>query len=140
MKDIPRLTDLEITLMKVLWEHDTNLTIQEIANSLSEKKISVASVTQAMKHLTAKKAVMVGEHVLVSNVYARTFFPCFSREEFLAAEFRRMQKSIFGAKKVNTISIIATLLNIENGVDIKQEDAKKLQEMIDSIKTTNDEE
>lgn len=55
IKDIPRLTDLEIIIMKVLWEQETDLTIQEIVNNMSGKKLSIASVTQAMKHLIEKK-------------------------------------------------------------------------------------
>lgn len=130
-KAIPRLTDLEITIMKVLWEQDHCLTIQEIANHLTEKKLSIASVTQAMKHLIEKNAAAVDEHVLVSNVYARTFTPCFSREEFLAGEFKRMQKSVFGAKKANLVGVIANLLDMEGDGALRPEEAEALQRIID---------
>ncbi len=52
MKGKNRLTDLELVIMRVLWEHDGALTIQEISNFLKEEKISVASVTQVMSRLS----------------------------------------------------------------------------------------
>lgn len=134
MQNIPRLTDLEISIMKVLWEHGMELTIQEIANHLSERKLSVASITQAMKHLVTKEAVVVKQHVLVSNVYARTFIPCFDREEFLAAEFKRLQKSVFGKKKINLIGIVAALLDSESDMEMSAKELKKLQDIIDNGK------
>lgn len=63
--------------MGVLWNHDRSLTIQEIANGIKDEKISVASVTQAIKRMVSKKAITVSDHILVSNVYARTFIPSF---------------------------------------------------------------
>lgn len=133
MKTVSRLTDLEIKIMKVLWEHE-NLTIQEIASYLKEDKLSVASITQVIKHLMAKKAVVVGKHVLVSSVYARTFLPCFTKEEFLSAEFARLQKNVFGLKKINPMGIIAALLNSSGNEEVSLEDVEKLQKLINERK------
>lgn len=134
MKEIARLTDLELMIMKVMWEHDTSLTIQEIAGFLDDKKISIPSITQAIKHLMLKKAAAVNSHVLVSNVYARTFSPCFSQEEFVAAELKRLQKGVFGNKKVNTMGIVAALLNNDNNELISLEEAEELERMISDKK------
>ena len=134
MKELIRLTDLEIKIMRVLWENSDSLTIQEIANRMIEEKISVQSITQAIKHLVSKKAVQVSKHVLVSNVYARTFCPCFSQEQYLSGEIKRLQKSIFCKNPPNTISIIATLL--QNSVDIAMDNnsIEELQKIIDDKK------
>ena len=139
MNNIPRLTDLEIIIMKVLWESHAGLTIQEIKNNLKEKELSIASITQSMKHLVKKKATNVSDYVLVSNVYARSYSPCFSREEYLSAEFKRLQKSVFGTKKVNTLGIIVALMDNEGDEGMKLEEAKELQKIIDNKKSMGDE-
>ena len=129
-----RLTDLEIKIMRVLWESSESLTIQEITDRLTEEKLSVQSVTQAMKHLVSKKAVQVSEHVLVSNVYARTFCPCFSQDEYLSTEISRLQNSIFCRKKPNTMSIIATLLHNSDDNSLDKNEIEELQKIIDDKK------
>lgn len=131
MKDIPRLTDLEIKIMKVLWEKERNLTAQEIAGYLEREKISTASVTQSIKHLIKKKAVMVSNHVLVASVYAREFSPCFSKEEFLVKEIERLQKSVMGKKKVDSFGFAAALLSNEKEENVKVDEVEKLQKHID---------
>jgi len=94
MKKIARLTDLELRIMKVMWEEDEPQTISNMCEIL-EKKLSVGSITQAIKHMIAKGAVEIGDHVLVKSVYARRFKPCFSKEDYLVAELNRMQDFIF---------------------------------------------
>lgn len=134
MGSIPRLTDLETMIMKVLWEHDRGLTIQEITASITEKTVSVASVAQAIKHMLTKQAVKVGEHVPVSNVYARTFYPCFRQKEFLATEFRRMQEAVFGTHKHHTVEIAAAFLSAESPKNMELEELEELQKIIDEKK------
>lgn len=99
MKKIPRLTDLEISIMMVLWDEEEKskeqyLTIQQITGHMDG--LSVPSLTQAMKHLLNKEAVAVDQHILVSNVYARTFKPLFSKDEFYKAEIMRIGKCLYG--------------------------------------------
>lgn len=134
MKAIPRLTDLEVIIMKVLWDTEANLTIQEISGRIKEKKLSIASITQAINHLTAKNAVVVIDHVLVASVYARAYRPCFNREEYLAAEFKRLQKCVFGIEQANIAGIIAALLDNKENENISEEEANELQKMIDESK------
>lgn len=134
MKELIRLTDLEIKIMRVLWENSDSLTIQEIADRMIEEKISVQSITQAIKHLVSKKAVQVSKHVLVSNVYARTFCPCFSQEQYLSGEIKRLQKSIFCKNPPNTISIIATLLQNSDDIAMDKNSIEELQKIIDDKK------
>ena len=134
MNIIPRLTDLEVRIMSVLWESESNLTIQEIAGRLQEDKLSVQSITQAMKRLVSKKVVVVSEHVLVSNVYARTFEPCYSQDEYLASELERLKGSIFMKKKANTVSVMATLINNSDDQEISLDQIDELQKIIEQKK------
>jgi len=133
MKRVPRLTDLEIRIMKVLWDQGRNLTIQDISKYLEDDKLSIGSITQSIKHLIAKKAVEVGEHVLVASVYARTFKTCFTQEEYLAGEFSRLQNSVFGETK-NSFAIIATLLKNSMNESVNTEDVEEVQKYIDLMK------
>ena len=55
---------MEQEVMKVLWESQHELTNSEIAESMKDQKVSVASVAQTMKRLLEKGAVCVGDHVL----------------------------------------------------------------------------
>ncbi len=133
MKKIAKLTELELKIMRVLWEQEKDLTIQEIAGFLEEDQLSVPSVTQAIRKLVKKKAVEVQRYILVSNVYARTFSPCFSQKEFLAEEYVRLNKSVFGVNRINRMSIITELLYVADD-EISQEDIQQLQEIIDRKK------
>lgn len=135
MKNIPRLTDLEIRIMRALWESETNLTIQEIAGRLREEKLSVQSITQVMKRLVSKKVVSVSEHILISNVYARTFKPCYSQDEYLVSEIERLKSSIFMKKRADTISIMATLINNSDEKEISIEQVDELQKIIEQKKS-----
>lgn len=48
---------MEQEVMKVLWESQHELTNSEIAESMKDQKVSVASVAQTMKRLLEKGAV-----------------------------------------------------------------------------------
>lgn len=135
MKAIPRLTDLEIKIMKVLWDSDKGLTIQEIANELKEEKISAPSVTQAMQRLTAKEAVKVSDYVLVVSSYTRMFIPAFSREEFMAEELNRLNKSLWGKGTSTIPNVVAALgfLKERELENISTEDMKGIRQIIDDF-------
>lgn len=134
MKKIPKLTDLEIKLMSVLWEHGEGLTIQEIAGYLKEEKISAPSVTQAMQRMVKKQVVRVKEHVLVVSVYSRVFVSAYSREEFLDAELERLNKSLWRGKRLTIPNMLATalmdFLKESGGKGISQENMRDLQQMV----------
>lgn len=134
MNIIPRLTDLEVRIMSVLWESEANLTIQEIAGRLQEDKLSVQSITQAMKRLVSKKVVVVSKYVLVSNVYARTFEPNYSQDEYLASEIERLKGSICMKKRANTVSVMAALINNSDEQEISLDQIDELQKIIEQKK------
>ena len=134
MTSIPKLTDLEMKIMRVLWENAEPLTIQGITELLSKEKLSVQSVTQSIKHLVVKGAVQVCGHVLVSNVYARTFFACFGQEEYMATEIRRLSNSIFSKKSLSMTSLMAALFENSDSKVMNEEDIAEIQRMIDKKK------
>lgn len=131
MKEISRLTDLEIKIMRVLWESGRSLTIQEITESLKEERISPQSVTQSMNHLVKKEAAKVDEHILVSNVYARTFSTCFGQEEYMVAEIKRLSKTLFCKKLPDMTSVLAALIENTDAQEMKLCDVNEIQKIIE---------
>ncbi len=134
MKSITKLTDLEMKIMRVLWENAESLTIQGITELLSKEKLSVQSVTQSIKHLVAKGAVQVRGYVLVSNVYARTFSPCFSQEDYMVAEIKRLSKSIFSKKSLSMTSLMVALFENGDSKVMNEDDIAEIQRLIDKKK------
>lgn len=135
-----RLTDLEVHVMKVLWDSERSMTNSEIAEELKEEtNLSVASVAQLVKRLLQKDVLEVGEHVPVANVYARTFKPKLTREEFIAGELLHIQKATSSDKNKGLKGIFAALFMVEkeNGVNRQELEAiehfiqKKKEEMKD---------
>lgn len=133
MKDIPKLTDLEIVIMGVMWEQGKGMTIQEIADCLEERKISPSSVSQAMKRLLKKKAVTVSEHRQVANVYARVFESGFERAEFTRSEIERLGGKMSFRKRLGMAGIVAELLSGDTG-EISRNELEELREIINGKK------
>ena len=134
MHNIHKLTEVELTIMKVLWDSEKGMTVQEIAEVLKKEKISNASISQAIRNMLKKGAVEVSEFVLVSNVYARCFKTCFGQKEYLAAEFCRLQKNVFGNKSKHTAGITAAFLGTAKKSDICEAEIEELQKIVNEKK------
>lgn len=128
-RDRSRLTDLELMVMRVLWESEVPMTIQQIAAALKEEKRSVQSVTQVISRLVKRQAVAVSGLVLISNVYARSFSPILTQQEVLEMEIRHLQEGLLHWDQSITIEVIEALINDEEG-DIDLEDLEELQRAI----------
>lgn len=135
MEKIPRLTELEMLIMGALWDNEKDMTIQEIAENLKEHHLSPASVTQAINRMVKKAAVEVSDHIPVSNVYARTFHPCISREAFAGAEIRRLEKKIAPKKRLSVNGLMAALLQNDTGKPVSRQELDELQALIDHLKS-----
>lgn len=133
-KAVKGLTELEQEVMKVLWDNERGMTNSEIADCLKDEGISAASVAQVMKRLLAKEAVKVGEHILVSNVYARTFCPCISREEFIREELERLSSSAFFSKKKGIKGMVVGLLQSDSEGELNEEDIEELEKFLEAKK------
>lgn len=127
---IPRLTDLEVVIMAIFWEQEKELTIQDLATHIENKKISVGSVTQAVNHLLEKKALVVSDVIVVNHVYARAFLPTFTRDEYLGYEFYRMQKSIFGGTG-SPFAVAAAFMQDGRADFVSQKEVDQLDTYID---------
>lgn len=105
------LTALELDTMKTLWNNGNCMTISEIAESMQQRgiAISVASVAQVIKKLLEKKLIIVHDHKLVSNVYARTFETVMAKEEYLTEEIQRLQDIASDEKNESIATIIRIL-------------------------------
>lgn len=124
------LTTLEQEVMKVLWDHDKDMTNSEIAACLKEQGISIASVAQVIKRLLEKGAVIVTNHVLVSNVYARSFRPSISRDQFIAEELERLRQSAFFNRKKGVKRMFVSLLQSDDGAGLDAKDIEELERLL----------
>lgn len=129
-------TDLELDVMKVLWDKGESLTINEIAEAMNQKgsQISVASVAQVTKKLLEKRMVRVSEHKLVSNVYARTFCPILERDQYLEDEIGRLQNIISVDRSIATMGIFQTLLRHSDKEALSEEDLEQLSGMLENYR------
>ena len=134
MKKIKRLTDLELKIMGILWDHEESMTSHEIAECMEGEKVSPSSVMQAIKRMVEKEAVVVSDHVPVSRVYARAFVPSYSREEFMAAEFNRLKNVISASKKIDVSGIAACLIENTEDEDLELKDMEELSQLIEEKK------
>lgn len=123
------MTELELGVLKVLWDSEGSLTINEIANCMTElgNATSVGSVAQVMKKLLEKTAVKVDEHRLVSNVYARTFLPVMTREDYMGEEIRRLQSTLSVNKRVSTMGLFQSLLQNSGDGLLNEKDVDELE-------------
>ena len=129
MKNIPELTELDFVVMEVLWSSSREMTIQEITSCLKERELSTASVAQVMRRLLKKKAAEQVSSVLVSNVYARTFRACVSREEILSARVRKMES------KMSSMGLAAAILKYASEDEkIEEKEIEELQQLINARK------
>lgn len=129
MNNTPKLTELEIVIMETIWDNNRSMTIQEISDCLKERKVSVASVSQVMRRLLKKKAVVVSEHILVSNVYARTFQACISREQFVSARIRELESNM------SSVGMAAAILKYASEDErVERKEIEELQKLIEEKK------
>ncbi len=133
-KNAERLTDLEVQVMKVLWDSEKAMTNSEIAEELKDTGLSVASVAQLVKRLLKKEVIEVCDHILVSNVYARTFQPRLTREEFIAGELLHMQDATSSDKKKGLKGIFAALVLVEKENNINKQDLEILERFVQKKK------
>lgn len=134
-------TELELNVMKQLWDSEIGLTNGEIAERMNEEgiDISVPSVAQVIKNLLGKDLVKVHSHKLVSNVYARTFVPIMQREDYIESEIKRLQDMVSVSKDVSTLAIFRTILK-NNADDIfSQEDIQELESILKKYQASEQE-
>lgn len=88
------LTDREYKVMEVLWNHDRQLTVNEISELSVDPELTVACVAQVIPRLLKKELIHVERFIPVNTKYARTFRPDITKEDYTEGELRRLfQKS-----------------------------------------------
>lgn len=127
MGNIPKITELDFVVLDVLWKSSKNMTIQEIAAALQDdRKLSAASVAQVIRRLLKKKAVRQMESILVSNVYARTFQACISREEVVSARIRELES------EMSSMGLAAAILKYASPEEkIEDKELEEMQHLLD---------
>lgn len=130
------LTELELDIMNILWDHDTDLTNNEIFDYLHEQghSLSIASVSQLMKRLLDKKLVRVKSFKPSSRVYARTFEPIINKQDYLKDELNRLQKIISSNDHYGTLGLFQMLLGHSLDQSLSQSELEKLEKIFASSK------
>lgn len=86
------LTDREYKVMEVLWNHDRELTVNEISELSVDPELTVACVAQVIPRLLKKELIHVEKFIPVNTKYARTFRPDITREDYTEGELQRLLK------------------------------------------------
>lgn len=102
------LTDREYKVMEVLWNHDRELTINEISDLSVDPELTVACIAQVIPRLLKKELIHVEQFIPVNTRYARTFRPDITREEYTEGELRRL------FRKSGVKTMLSALVQINN--------------------------
>lgn len=84
-----------------------------------------------MKILLAKGFVVVKNYVLINKVYARTFSPCITREQFVMEELERICESTFFDNRKGTMGLMTGLLDMKAGKSLQEKDLEELRLFLD---------
>lgn len=87
-----RLTELELIIMKILWDSDKELTSQEIADESQKNGFTytLASINQVIPRLLEKEMIEMKALKVAKTKYVRSFLPTISREEYASIELQRL--------------------------------------------------
>lgn len=136
------LTELELSIMNILWDHNTDLTANEIFDFLQQQNmdISIASVSQIIKRLLEKKLIEVKSLKPSARVYARTFSPLISKSDYLASELTRLQNLISSNAFLGRLGLFQMLLGHKGNQQMDAESLKKIEKIFHDSKAALDEE
>ncbi|EJQ98140.1 hypothetical protein II5_05838 [Bacillus cereus MSX-A1] len=94
MNSLPRVSEAELEVMKVLWSATSPLTANEINQELEEKSDwSPKTVRTLINRLSKKKAI--SSYQEKGKVY--TYVPLISQESYLQIETKSFLKRFYGA-------------------------------------------
>ena len=102
------LTDREYEVMDVLWNHERELTINEISELSDNPKLTIPCIAQVVPRLLKKELIHVERFIPVNTKYARTFLPDVTRQDYMEGELNRL------FKKTGVKAILSTLVHINN--------------------------
>lgn len=102
------LTDREYEVMDVLWNHEREMTINEISESSDNPKLTIPCIAQVVPRLLKKELIHVERFIPVNTKYARTFLPDITRQDYMEGELHRL------FQKTGVKAVLSTLVHINN--------------------------
>lgn len=120
-----KLTEREITIMRILWEANEPLLVTEIVQKGGG---TVYSVQRIIKNLIAKDMVTVDGFSVTKNIIARKFSAMVSSESIELPEIQELFSKIV-SKNIKASTLIASLLFTGNS-ECTMEELNALQKMI----------
>lgn len=110
-KNIIRLTNRELEIMRIFWGSNKPLTATEIFNLMDDKNISIFSVQNAIKSLFLKKVIEVSSYTKVYKANAREYRPLINSNDYAVMQFSHYFDP---NKKTPLPHLVSTLLKLEN--------------------------
>lgn len=118
-----KLTETELEIMEILWSVGAPMSQGDIIAYAADKPLKENSIKVLLGHLLRKEMIQVVGFVRSGKVYARTFAPVYSREEYFAKE---------AATRVGDLSALFSALLKQ--ADISEEALTELANMIEQKK------
>ena len=118
-----KLSEKELSVMKVLWEYATPLTTGEIVEYCVDKTWKETTIHMLINNLLDKGAIKVVGMAKTARTYSRTFAPTISRSEYFIDSFN-------DGKALDDISIRAMASSLIHNKNISKETLDILSEQI----------
>ncbi|MCC3689480.1 BlaI/MecI/CopY family transcriptional regulator [Bacillus cereus group sp. Bc015] len=123
MDNLPRISEAELEVMKVLWNATSPLTANEINQELEEKSDwSPKTVRTLINRLSKKKAI--SSYQEKGKVY--TYAPLISQESYLQIETKSFLKRFYG------VALKPLLVNFIKEEKLSAEDIYELKQILDN--------
>lgn len=123
MNNLPRISEAELEVMKVLWNATSPLTANEINQALEEKSAwSPKTVRTLINRLSKKNAI--SSYQEKGKVY--TYAPLISQESYLQVETKSFLKRFYGT------ALKPLLVNFIKEEKLSAEDIHELKQILDN--------
>jgi len=123
MKELPKISDAEWQVMKVLW-NKSPLTSSEIVETLKPvTKWSPTTIYTLISRLVNKKAIRIEEG---SSPYI--CYPLISREEYAQKEYKSLLKKVYDG----SLNLMLSSIIKEN--ELSDEEIEQLKDILDKSK------
>lgn len=123
-----KLTETELGIMEILWTTETPMSQGDIISHAANQPWKENSIKVLLGHLLRKGMIQAVGMVRSGRVYARTFVPVYSREEYFAREVTNHVDNIPGLfsalLKYADISELV-LQELEQLIDQKKQEIEK---------------
>lgn len=123
MKKMPKISESELEVMRVLWEYDQPMTVTQLRQELDKRLNWEASTTKTLLLRLWNKGAVSRDKADGQSVYY--YSPLVSREDYGSESADRLIDKLFGGRAGN---LVASLLRSNK---LTQEDIAELREIWD---------